>query len=130
MTSEPSNAAKLRALLRKDGMIVAPAAYDCIGARAIEDAGFPLVYMTGSGTAASLGYPDYGLVTMTEMADNAGRIASAVKAPVIADADTGYGNELNVTRAPCANMRSVASRDFISKTKLSRRNAANSTTRK
>ena len=97
MTS-PSNAAALRALLRKDGMLVAPAAYDCIGARAIEDAGFPLVYMTGSGTAAALGYPDYGLVTMSEMAENAGRIAAVVKAPVIADADTGYGNELNVTR--------------------------------
>jgi 2-methylisocitrate lyase-like PEP mutase family enzyme len=98
MTSEASNAARLRTLLRRDGMIVAPAAYDCIGARAIEDAGFPLVYMTGSGTAASLGYPDYGLVTMSEMAENAGRIAAAVKVPVIADADTGYGNELNVTR--------------------------------
>ena len=98
MASETNNAARLRALLRRDEMVVAPAAYDCIGARAIEDAGFPLVYMTGSGTAASLGYPDYGLVTMTEMAENAGRIAAAVKAPVIADADTGYGNELNVTR--------------------------------
>ena len=98
MTSEPSNAAKLRALLHQDAMVVAPAAYDCIGARAIEDAGFPLVYMTGSGTAAALGYPDYGLVTMSEMAENAGRIAAAVTAPVIADADTGYGNELNVTR--------------------------------
>jgi 2-methylisocitrate lyase-like PEP mutase family enzyme len=98
MIAEPSNAAKLRALLHQDAMLVAPAAYDCIGARAIEDAGFPLVYMTGSGTAAMLGYPDYGLVTMSEMADNAGRIAAAVKAPVIADADTGYGNELNVTR--------------------------------
>ena len=54
--------------------------------------------MTGAGTAATLGYPDYGLVTMSEMADNAGRIAAAVEAPVIADADTGYGNELNATR--------------------------------
>jgi 2-methylisocitrate lyase-like PEP mutase family enzyme len=54
--------------------------------------------MTGAGTAATLGYPDYGLVTMSEMADNAGRIAAAVDAPVIADADTGYGNELNATR--------------------------------
>lgn len=98
MTSGPSNAATLRALLREAGMLVAPAAYDCIGARAIEDAGFPLVYMTGSGTAAMLGYPDYGLVTMSEMAENAGRIAAVVKVPVIADADTGYGNELNVTR--------------------------------
>jgi 2-methylisocitrate lyase-like PEP mutase family enzyme len=84
--------------LRQEKMLVAPAAYDCIGARAIEDAGFPLVYMTGSGTAAMLGYPDYGLVTMSEMADNAGRLAAAVKVPVFADADTGYGNELNVTR--------------------------------
>jgi len=79
-------------------MITAPGAYDCITARMIEQAGFPAVYMTGAGTAATLGYPDYGLVTMSEMADNAGRIASAVSVPVIADADTGYGNELNVTR--------------------------------
>jgi 2-methylisocitrate lyase-like PEP mutase family enzyme len=54
--------------------------------------------MTGAGTAATLGYPDYGLVTMSEMADNAGRIASAISLPVIADADTGYGNELNAIR--------------------------------
>jgi 2-methylisocitrate lyase-like PEP mutase family enzyme len=54
--------------------------------------------MTGAGTAAMLGYPDYGLVTLSEMADNAGRIASAIKLPVIADADTGYGNELNAIR--------------------------------
>lgn len=89
---------RLRALLRQDDMVVAPGAYDCIGARVIEQAGFPAVYMTGAGTAAALGYPDYGLVTMTEMAENAGRLAAAVKVPVIADADTGYGNELNVTR--------------------------------
>ena len=90
--------AKLRELLRSDGMIVAPGAYDCITARTIAQAGFDAVYMTGAGTAATLGYPDYGLVTMSEMADNAGRIASAVDVPVIADADTGYGNELNATR--------------------------------
>jgi len=89
---------RLRRLLRREGMIVAPGAYDCIGARVIEQAGFSAVYMTGAGTAATLGYPDYGLVTMTEMAENAGRLATAVKVPVIADADTGYGNELNVTR--------------------------------
>jgi 2-methylisocitrate lyase-like PEP mutase family enzyme len=64
----------------------------------IAQAGFPAVYMTGAGTAAMLGYPDFGLVTMSEMAENAGRIAAAVGVPVIADADTGYGNELNVTR--------------------------------
>jgi 2-methylisocitrate lyase-like PEP mutase family enzyme len=54
--------------------------------------------MTGAGTAATLGYPDFGLVTMSEMVANARRIAAAVELPVIADADTGYGNELNVIR--------------------------------
>jgi 2-methylisocitrate lyase-like PEP mutase family enzyme len=61
-------------------------------------AGFEALYMTGAGTAATLGFPDYGLVTMTEMAENAGRIAAAAGIPLIADADTGYGNELNATR--------------------------------
>jgi 2-methylisocitrate lyase-like PEP mutase family enzyme len=98
VTNADTAAARLRALLRQDGMIVAPGAYDCISARTIEQAGFSAVYMTGAGTAAMLGYPDFGLVTMSEMADNAGRIAAVVKVPVIADADTGYGNELNVTR--------------------------------
>jgi 2-methylisocitrate lyase-like PEP mutase family enzyme len=82
----------------QNGMIVAPGAYDSITARTIAQSGFPAVYMTGAGTAATLGYPDYGLVTMSEMAENAGRIAAAVDVPVIADADTGYGNELNTTR--------------------------------
>jgi 2-methylisocitrate lyase-like PEP mutase family enzyme len=91
-------AGQLRELLRQDGMITAPGAYDCITARAIEHAGFEAVYMTGAGTAAAFGYPDYGLLTMSEMADNAGRIAGSVGVPVIADADTGYGNELNVVR--------------------------------
>ena len=82
----------------KRGMVAAPGCYDCITARSIERAGFDAVYMTGAGTAAMLGYPDYGLVTMSEMADNAGRIAASIKLPVIADADTGYGNELNAIR--------------------------------
>src|SRR6185369_12186602 len=92
-----NRATRLRQLLKQD-MVVAPGAYDCITARTIAQAGFSTVYMTGAGTAATLGYPDYGLVTMSEMADNAGRIASAIKLPVIADADTGYGNELNAIR--------------------------------
>jgi len=87
-----------RERLRADGMITAPGAYDCITARLVEQAGFAAVYMTGAGTAATLGYPDYGLVTMSEMAANAGRLAAATTLPVIADADTGYGNELNVVR--------------------------------
>jgi 2-methylisocitrate lyase-like PEP mutase family enzyme len=93
-----NKASELRALLRHDGMITAPGAYDCITARMIHQAGFSAVYMTGAGTAAALGYPDYGLVTMSEMVENAGRIAAAVNVPVIADADTGYGNEMNVVR--------------------------------
>jgi 2-methylisocitrate lyase-like PEP mutase family enzyme len=93
-----SQAAQLRALINQTGMIVAPGAYDCIGARLAEQAGYHAVYMTGAGTAAALGYPDYGLITMSEMAENAARLAAAVTIPVIADADTGYGNELNVTR--------------------------------
>src|SRR4030088_1767731 len=84
-----TQATRFRELLRRDGMVVAPGAYDCITAKLIEQAGFSAVYMTGAGTAATLGYPDFGLVTMSEMVANAGRIA---------DADTGYGNELNVFR--------------------------------
>jgi 2-methylisocitrate lyase-like PEP mutase family enzyme len=98
MEAGMTQAARLRELLGRGGMVVAPGAYDCITARLIERAGFDAVYMTGAGTAATLGYPDFGLVTMTEMAANAGRIAAAVGVPVIADADTGYGNELNVVR--------------------------------
>ena len=93
-----TQASRLGTLLRRDGMVVAPGAYDCITARLIEQAGFAAVYMTGAGTAASLGYPDFGLLTMSEMVASARRIAGAVEVPVVADADTGYGNELNVFR--------------------------------
>src|SRR6202034_70047 len=93
-----SEAQKLRAKLRQDGMIVAPGAYDGITARLIEQAGFPAVYMTGAGTSAAFGYPDFGLLTRPEMVGNAARIVRAVTVPVIADADTGYGNELNTVR--------------------------------
>ncbi len=91
-------AAKLRALLAKQELVVAPGAYDGLTARLVERAGFPAVYMTGAGTAARYGYPDYGLLTMSEMVDNAGILSNAVDVPVIADADTGYGTELNVFR--------------------------------
>lgn len=91
-------ARRLRDLLARPEMLVAPGAYDAISAMTIQQAGFEAVYMTGSGTAAALGYPDLGLVTMTEMVDNAARIARSVELPLIADADTGYGNEMNVAR--------------------------------
>lgn len=89
---------RLRALLAGPDLVQAPGAYDGITARLIEQAGFPAAYMTGAGTSAAQGYPDYGLLTLTEMAANAGLIARSVSIPVISDADTGYGNELNVTR--------------------------------
>jgi len=93
-----TGATGLRALLRGDAMVVAPGAYDGLTAKLVAQAGFPAVYMTGAGTSVSHGYPDFGLLTMSEMVENAARIVRSVDVPVIADADTGYGNELNVFR--------------------------------
>ncbi len=99
LTRQPGGPARLRALLESGTTIVAPGAFDPLAARLVEEAGFPAVYMTGFGTSAALiGRPDVGLLTMTEMAGNAERIAGCVDIPVIADADTGYGNPLNVIR--------------------------------
>ena len=99
LTRRPGGPARLRALLETGQTIVAPGAFDPLSARLVEEAGFPAVYMTGFGTSAALlGRPDVGLLTMTEMAGNAARIAACVDIPVIADADTGYGNPLNVIR--------------------------------
>ena len=88
----------LREHITSGKMVIAPGAYDCITARLIAQAGFPAVYMTGAGTSATLGYPDYGLVTMSEMVANAARISASIGLPLISDADTGYGNELNMYR--------------------------------
>jgi carboxyvinyl-carboxyphosphonate phosphorylmutase len=91
--------ARLRELMSAPAPLVAPGAYDALSARLIEQAGFAAVYMTGFGTTASLiGRPDVGLLTGAEMVDNARRIVAAVDVPVIADADTGYGNAINVVR--------------------------------
>jgi carboxyvinyl-carboxyphosphonate phosphorylmutase len=90
---------RLRQMLGEPGIIVAPGAYDGFSARLVEAAGFRAVYMTGAGTAAShLGQPDLGLATLTEMATHAAHLASCISLPLIADADTGYGNALNVVR--------------------------------
>ena len=92
-------AGKLRLLLEAPGLVMAPGVADGVMARIVAREGFDAIYMTGAGTAATrLGWPDIGLMTMTEMADNAGRIASACDLPTIADADTGYGGPLNVRR--------------------------------
>jgi 2,3-dimethylmalate lyase len=91
---------RLRELLRQPGLIVAPGAYECISAKLVEAAGFACCYMTGSGTAATrLGKADVGLTTLNEMAGNARAMAEAIEIPLIADADTGFGNAINVMRA-------------------------------
>ncbi|MFV0525514.1 MAG: oxaloacetate decarboxylase [Acidimicrobiales bacterium] len=90
--------ARLRAALDA-GTVIAPGAYDAMSARLIEDAGFDACYLTGFGaTASHLGRPDIGLMSQTEMVDVVRRVCAAVDTPVIADADTGYGNALNVIR--------------------------------
>ena len=90
---------EFRELLKKPGLVRAPGAFDAWSARLVEMAGFPAVYMTGYGASASvLGKPDIGLMTMSEMATQAGNMASAVDIPFIADGDTGYGGVLNVMR--------------------------------
>jgi 2-methylisocitrate lyase-like PEP mutase family enzyme len=93
-----THAARLRAMLREPGMVIAPGAYDGLTAMLVAQAGFPAVYMTGAGTSLAHGYPDFGLLTATEMIANAARMVRAADIPVIADADTGYGNELNTVR--------------------------------
>lgn len=94
-----TRAGKLRELLQKSKIIMAPGAYDAWSARLIEAAGFPAVYMTGYGVSASvLGRPDIGLISMREMADAARNICNCTSVPVIADADNGYGSSLNVVR--------------------------------
>ena len=90
--------ARLRELLAQNDMTVAPFVFDCLQARLAEQAGFEAVYMTGFGTSAARGFPDLGLLTMTEMVANVRAIANSVKIPVICDADTGYGNPMNVWR--------------------------------
>ncbi len=90
---------RLRELLADGQLVPAPGVYDAMSARLVEAAGFPAVYMSGFGVTASLlGRPDIGLLGMSEMAQVARRIVSAVDVPVIADADTGYGNAINVIR--------------------------------
>lgn len=89
----------LRKLVERRSGLVVPGAYDGVSAKLVEAAGFPVVYMTGYGVSASrLGMPDLGFTGLGEMADQARNLATAVSIPVIADADTGYGNALNVRR--------------------------------
>lgn len=90
---------RLRSLLAQPGLIVAPGAADALTARLVQRAGFSVVYITGAGIANSqFGLPDLGLLGMTEVLEQVERITRAIDVPAIADADTGYGNPLNVLR--------------------------------
>ena len=92
------SSAKILRQLMKQGLVLAPGVYNALFAKAVESTGFEAVYVTGFGTAARYGYPDVGLITQTEMAQNLRHICRATELPVVADADTGYGNIINVRR--------------------------------
>ena len=90
---------KLDRLMKREGIIVAPGCYDALTAKLIEKSGFEALYMTGAGVSMStLGIPDVGLTTLSEMLTRVSQISQAVSIPLIADGDTGYGNPLNVYR--------------------------------
>ena len=89
---------QLRRLIGQGGYTMVPGAYDSLTARLVEAAGFAAVYLTGGGYSRASGYPDLGLLSLTENALFIGRTVEAVAIPVIADADTGYGNAINVIR--------------------------------
>jgi len=90
---------RIHALLEKERTLVFPGVYDALGAKLVEQAGFPVTFISGYSVAATqLGLPDFGYLTQTEMVAVAKRVCGSVKIPVIIDADTGYGNALNVIR--------------------------------
>jgi 2-methylisocitrate lyase-like PEP mutase family enzyme len=95
----PTPSESLRALLVRPGLLVMPCCFDALSARLVERAGFPLTFMSGFAVAgARLALPDTGLISYAEMLDQGRNICEAVSIPVIGDADTGYGNALNVKR--------------------------------
>jgi carboxyvinyl-carboxyphosphonate phosphorylmutase len=92
-------ATRIHTLLKQERTLVFPGVYDALGAKLVERAGFPLTFISGYSVAATqLGLPDFGYLTQTEMVATAKRVCGSVKIPVIIDADTGYGNALNVIR--------------------------------
>ena len=97
--NSPSAPDRLRALLAGPGCLTLPCCFDALSARLIEQAGFPLTFMSGFAVAAArLALPDTGLITVTEMLDQGRAICQAVSIPVIGDGDTGHGNPVNVRR--------------------------------
>ena len=90
---------RFKQLMTKEGYVIAPGAYDTLTARLVQVAGFEAVYLTGGGFSRANGYPDVGLLTMSEILPWIARTVDAVEIPVIADMDTGYGNAVNVVRS-------------------------------
>ncbi|HEY3150719.1 MAG TPA: oxaloacetate decarboxylase [Candidatus Binatia bacterium] len=88
----------LRQLLKRDKLLVAPGCFDGLSARLVEEAGFEAAYLSGGAVARSMGIPDIGLVTLSETIDRAAQVVATIKIPIIADADTGYGNAVNLVR--------------------------------
>jgi 2-methylisocitrate lyase-like PEP mutase family enzyme len=99
MEEEMRPSTRLRALLAAGDVVVAPGVWDGLSARLTAAAGFPAVYATGGGIARSLGYPDLGLLSLAEIVARLANVVEHAGVPVIADADTGYGNALNTRRA-------------------------------
>jgi 2,3-dimethylmalate lyase len=93
-----AQAQSLRTLLAQNRLLMAAGAYDVISARLVEEAGFPIVYYSGGVSAGALGYPDFGLRTLTEMVMQLEGVCRAVSVPVIADAEAGFGSVLNTVR--------------------------------
>ena len=88
----------LKQLLKRNRLLVAPGCFDGLSARLVQQAGFEAAYLSGGAVARSMGIPDIGLVTMSESIERAAQVAAAIKIPIIADADTGYGNAVNLVR--------------------------------
>jgi len=89
----------LKKLLNRKQLLVAPGCFDGLSARLVQEAGFEAAYLSGGAIARSMGIPDIGLVTMSESIERAAQVVSAIQIPVIADADTGYGNAVNLVRS-------------------------------
>ena len=89
----------LRQLLKRNKLLVAPGCFDGLSARLVQETGFEAAYLSGGAVARSMGIPDIGLVTMSEAVERAAQVVAAITIPVIADADTGYGNAVNLVRS-------------------------------
>ena len=105
---------RVQTILNDVGSIVFPGVYDCLSAKIVEELGFRLSFISGySVSATMIGEPDMGLLTQTEMLERARRVCGSVDIPIIVDADTGYGNPLNVHRTVCDLVDSGAAGCFL-----------------